>query len=111
MHDRVDRIERPAQAGVDRRTFLRLSGQAAALAATAGPLFAAAGRPVGQAATFPANFAWGSSTAAMQVEGYPYADGGGRSIWSVLDNAPSKVKDGSNNLVAYDTYHRWAQDI
>ncbi len=115
MHDQTGSLVRFARTGLDRRTFLRLTGQAATVAAvsagTTGPLFAAASQPLGKAASFPAHFAWGSSTAAMQVEGYPYADGGGRSIWSVLDSEPSKVKDGSNNLVADDTYHRWAQDI
>ena len=89
-----------------RRTFLARTAQAAALAASKRKLQALALNP-----TFPANFAWGTSTSAMQVEGYPYADGGGRSIWSVLDNDPAKIKDGSNNLVADDTYHRWADDI
>ncbi len=90
-----------------RRTFLARSAQAAALAsAKASELHA-----LTPAATFPAGFAWGTSTSAMQVEGYPYADGGGRSIWSVLDHDPAKIKDGSNNLVADDTYHLWAGDI
>ncbi len=60
---------------------------------------------------FPAHFAWGASTSAMQVEGYPYEDGGGRSVWSALDNQPAKVKDGSSILVTDDAYHRWAGDI
>ena len=84
-----------------RRTFLARTAQTAALAAAPRQLRA-------QAPLFPANFAWGAATSAMQVEGYPYADGGGRSIWSALDNQPGKVKDGSNMLVADDTYHRWA---
>ena len=42
----------------------------------------------------------------MQVEGYPYADGGGRSVWSAFDTDTSKVKDGTNILVTDDTYHR-----
>ena len=99
-------------ARMDRRTFLAGSGKTAALAATLAPgartLRALATHAQGQ---FPANFAWGASTSAMQVEGYPYEDGGGRSVWSVLDHDPAKVKDGSNNLVADDTYHRWAGDI
>ena len=89
-----------------RRTFLARTAQAAALATSRRNLQALA-----PPAMFPAEFAWGASTSAMQVEGYPYADGGGRSIWSVLDNDPAKVKDGSNNLVTDDTYHHWADDI
>ena len=87
-----------------RRAFLTRTAQTAALAAAARKLRA-------QAPLFPADFAWGAATSAMQVEGYPYADGGGRSIWSALDNQPAKVKDGSNMLVTDDTYHRWAGDI
>ena len=47
----------------------------------------------------------------MQVEGYPYADGGGQSVWHVLDHDPSKVKDGSNMLIADATYRIGLQDI
>ena len=95
---------------LDRRSFLAATGKAAALAATlstSASLRAAIPAP----AKFPANFAWGAATSAMQVEGYPYADGGGKSVWAVLDTDPAKVKDGSNMLVADDTYHRWAGDI
>jgi len=99
---------------LSRRRFLGETGKAAALAATlapgARPLLGLSAAPQ-PGSLFPERFAWGASTAAMQVEGYPYADGGGRSVWSVLDNDPAKVKDGSNDLVADDTYHRWAGDI
>ncbi len=47
----------------------------------------------------------------MQVEGYPYEDGGGRSVWSALDADPDKVKDGSNDLITDDTYHLGLADI
>ncbi len=47
----------------------------------------------------------------MQVEGYPYADGGGRSVWAVYDTDTSRIKDGSNMLVTDDTYHQWAGDL
>ncbi len=89
-----------------RRAFLARSAQTAALAAASPKLQALAPPPL-----FPKNFAWGAATSAMQVEGYPFADGGGRSIWSVLDNDPAKVKDGSNDLITDDTYHQWAGDI
>ncbi len=92
-----------------RRTFLSTAGKSLALAAAANRTLPALAEPPSQ--TFPPGFAWGAATSAMQVEGYPYADGGGRSIWSVLDHEPSKVKDGSNNLIADDTYHRGLEDI
>ena len=97
-------------AGMNRRSFLASSGKTAALAATlargGGSL-----RALASGAQFPAKFAWGAATSAMQVEGYPYEDGGGRSVWFALDHDPARVKDGSNMLVADDTYHRWAADI
>ena len=99
---------------LDRRVFLAISGKATALAALSGstaPLRALAAEPVSSDARFPKDFAWGAATSAMQVEGYPYADGGGKSVWSVLDTDTAKVKDGSTMLVTDDTYHRWAGDI
>ncbi len=93
----------------NRRAFLAGTGRVAALAASARPAHALA-----SPAEFPKEFAWGAATSAMQVEGYPYEDGGGRSVWSVLDHpgqAPVKVKDGSSILITDDTYHRWAGDI
>ncbi len=97
-------------APMNRRAFLQASGQTAAavaLASAAAPALHA----LAPAAAFPANFAWGAATSAMQVEGYPYEDGGGRSVWSVLDHDTSRVKDGTTDLVTDDTYHRWAGDI
>ena len=90
-----------------RRDFLLRTAKAAALGLGSPALHALSASP----ALFPVNFAWGAATSAMQVEGFPYADGGGRSVWSVLDNEPSRVADRSNNLIAADTYHRWAGDI
>ena len=60
---------------------------------------------------FPENFAWGASTSALQTEGSPYINNGGRSIWSVLDDKPALIKDGSNDLVANDSYHLFREDI
>jgi beta-glucosidase len=97
-----------AESSLNRRTFLATSGKAVALAAAASsaPL-----RGLAPAPAFPANFAWGAATSAMQVEGYPYADGGGQSVWHVLDHDTSKVKDGSNMLIADATYRIGLQDI
>jgi beta-glucosidase len=88
--------------------FLANSGKAAALAAAASSTTL---RALAPAQGFPANFAWGAATSAMQVEGYPYADGGGQSVWHVLDQDTSKVKDGSNMLIADATYRIGLQDI
>src|SRR5271170_4561339 len=94
----------------DRRTFLRNSSQTAALAAL--PLSATClGQKAAAASAFPKGFHWGASTSAMQVEGSPYADGGGRSIWGAFEAKPGNIKDGSTNWVADGEYHRYAEDI
>jgi beta-glucosidase len=92
----------------DRRTFLRNSVQTATLAALPWPALA---QKASGANTFPKGFYWGASTAAMQVEGYPYADGGGRSIWGSFEAKTGNIKDGSTNWIADDEYHRYAEDI
>jgi beta-glucosidase len=93
-----------------RRTFLRRSAQAAAFTALSSK--GLLGQTSASAtSTFPKDFYWGASTAAMQVEGSPYADGGGRSIWGAYEAKPGNIKDGSTNWVADDEYHRYAEDI
>ena len=95
----------------NRRTFLSHSARAAALTTlpwSTAPLASAA---TPSSTTFPEGFHWGASTSAMQVEGSPYADGGGRSIWGAFEAKPGNIKDGSTNWVADDEYHRYAEDI
>jgi beta-glucosidase len=60
---------------------------------------------------FPANFAWGASTSAYQIEGAVDADGRGKSIWDVFCRTPRKVKNGDTGDVACDHYNRWPDDI
>ncbi len=96
---------------VKRRTFSKLGLGVLARGASRRLLPLAQGQAATTAAGFPEDFAWGAATSAMQIEGYPYADGGGRSIWSTLDDRPSLVKDGSNDLVADDSFHRFRDDI
>jgi beta-glucosidase len=95
----------------NRRTFLRHSAQAAALTTLPWPPTALASTTTPGSSTFPQGFHWGASTSAMQVEGSPYADGGGRSIWGAFEAKPGNIKDGSTNWVADDEYHRYAEDI
>ena len=95
----------------NRRTFLRHSAQAAALSALPWSTTAVASPSNAGVSTFPMGFHWGASTSAMQVEGSPYADGGGRSIWGAFEAKPGNIKDGSTNWVADDEYHRYAEDI
>jgi beta-glucosidase len=58
---------------------------------------------------FPADFLWGTATAAAQVEGG--WDEGGRtpSIWDVAPK--DKIHDHSDNHVASDHFHRYKEDV
>ena len=60
---------------------------------------------------FPADFVWGASTSAYQIEGAVDADGRGKSIWDVFCHTPGKVKNGDTGDVACDHYHLWRDDI
>ncbi|HUZ34477.1 MAG TPA: GH1 family beta-glucosidase [Xanthobacteraceae bacterium] len=60
---------------------------------------------------FPADFVWGASTSAYQIEGAVDADGRGKSIWDAFCHTPGKVKNGDTGDVACDHYHRWRDDI
>src|SRR3954454_25160791 len=60
---------------------------------------------------FPANFLWGSATAAYQVEGAWNVDGRGESIWDRFAHTPGNIKGDANGDVACDSYRRYADDI
>ncbi|MHC9044322.1 GH1 family beta-glucosidase [Microbacterium saperdae] len=59
----------------------------------------------------PAGFRWSAATSALQIEGSPHADGGGRSIWDDFIATPGAVKDGSNADPACDSYRRADADV
>jgi len=60
---------------------------------------------------FPADFQWGTATAAYQIEGAVHEDGRGQSIWDAFAHTPGKVINGDTGDIACDHYHRWKEDI
>jgi beta-glucosidase len=64
-----------------------------------------------RASDFPAQFFWGTSTAAYQIEGGATIDGRGPSVWDTFSHTPGKVERNENGDVACDHYHRWPEDI
>ncbi|MDR1214610.1 MAG: beta-glucosidase [Propionibacteriaceae bacterium] len=61
--------------------------------------------------SFPADFVWGTATAAYQVEGATTADGRTPSIWDTFCARPGAIADGGSGQVACDQYHRYLDDI
>lgn len=60
---------------------------------------------------FPEWFQWGVATAAPQIEGHPFADGKGESIWDRFARQ-GHVKGGPDVFAhACDHYRRWAEDV
>ena len=59
----------------------------------------------------PADFVWGASTSAYQIEGAAHEDGRGPSIWDDYSNTPGHVTNNDNGNVATDHYHRYPEDI
>ncbi|MFJ9242607.1 GH1 family beta-glucosidase [Streptomyces sp. NPDC101776] len=58
---------------------------------------------------FPADFLWGVSTSAHQIEGA--ADLREPSVWDRFEAEPGRIKDGSTAAVACDHYHRHREDV
>lgn len=84
---------------------LTARAQAAAALPAAAPLLPA-GTP-----RLPADFVWGASTSAYQIEG-AVAEGGRKpSIWDVFSHTPGRIADGTNGDVACDHYHRYPDDV
>ena len=57
------------------------------------------------------DFAWGVSTAAVQIEGAHDADGKGVSIWDVFTAQKGKIFNGHHHHIACDFYNRYQNDI
>jgi len=60
---------------------------------------------------FPANFLWGSATAAFQIEGATHSDGRGDSIWDAYCRVPGAIANGDDGTQACDHYHRMPEDV
>lgn len=89
-----------------RRRFVATTAAAALATACTGktPMKAPASRQ------FPKDFAWGTATAAYQIEGARDADGRGKSIWDTFDAIPGKIRDGTDAAIGCDSYRRYADD-
>ncbi|HEU5008022.1 MAG TPA: GH1 family beta-glucosidase [Jatrophihabitantaceae bacterium] len=60
---------------------------------------------------FPADFLWGTATAAYQIEGAVGEDGRLPSIWDTFSHTPGAILGGDNGDVACDHYHRVESDV
>ena len=62
-------------------------------------------------AALPADFLWGSATAAYQIEGSVTAGGRTPSIWDTYSHTPGRVHDGDHGDVADDHLVRYREDV
>ncbi len=61
--------------------------------------------------SFRKDFAWGTATAAHQIEG-AYTEGGkGLNVWDVFSHEPDRIRDGKNSEIACDHYHLFKEDV
>lgn len=61
--------------------------------------------------SFGDDFAWGVSTAAVQIEGAHDADGKSPSIWDTFSATKGKISNGDHHYTACDFYNNYQQDI
>ena len=61
--------------------------------------------------TFPDGFAWGTATAAYQIEGAAHTDGRRDSIWDAFCRVPGAIVGGDTGDVACDHYQRMPSDV
>lgn len=61
--------------------------------------------------SFPKNFFWGAASAAYQIEGAPFKDGRGPSVWDTFSHTQGKIKNGDTGDLACDHYHRFREDV
>ncbi|MED6225083.1 hypothetical protein PIB30_090351 [Stylosanthes scabra] len=62
--------------------------------------------------SFPADFVFGTASAATQIEGAVYEGGKGQSNWDYFARKyTGKIVDHSNPDIATDSYHRYKEDV
>lgn len=61
--------------------------------------------------SFPKNFAWGTATAAYQIEGGAFEKGKGLNVWDVGAKVKGRVFEGHTGEFACDTFHRYKEDV
>lgn len=59
----------------------------------------------------PPDFAWGTATAAYQIEGAAFRDGKGKSIWDTFSHSLPSRTNGEHADVACDHYNRMPEDV
>ncbi len=59
----------------------------------------------------PADFRFGTSTSAYQIEGAVAEDGRGPSVWDTFAAEPGRIADGTSGAAACDHYHRVDEDV
>ena len=62
-------------------------------------------------ASLPADFIFGTATAAYQIEGGAKAGGRGPSIWDTFCHVKGLSRNGESGDIANDHYHRWESDL
>lgn len=61
--------------------------------------------------SFPAEFAWGTATAAYQIEGAAAVDGRKPSVWDTFSATEGRTLNGDTGAIACDHYHRYHDDV
>lgn len=64
-----------------------------------------------RATALPSGLRWSTATSAIQIEGTPFDDGGGRSIWDDFADEAGAVRDGSTAARACDSYRHPDADV
>ena len=57
------------------------------------------------------DFIWGAASSSYQIEGAPYEDGKGASIWDLFCREPGTIAYDHTGDAACDYYHKYEEDI